>query len=158
MPNKCSEESLLKARLRYVNNKEEMKEKNRERYKNMTPEQKARRKETDRLYRLANWEKKKIQEKAWRDANIEHVLARDKAYRERNKEKINEARRKRITIERINTIYGVKLDDDLYAMYNENREIYNKVFRQLKQNKKDNITYTGVNPQLVEHFTNHIIL
>jgi hypothetical protein len=81
-----------------------------------------------------------------------------KDYYQRNKEKINEARRKRITIERINTIYGVKLDDDLYAMYDENREIYNKVFKQLKQNKKNMITYTGVNPVLVEHFTNHIIV
>jgi hypothetical protein len=81
-----------------------------------------------------------------------------KDYYQKNKDKINEARKKRITISRIETIYGVKLDDDLYAMYNENREIYNKVFKQLKQNKKNTITYTGVNPQLVDYFTNHIIV
>jgi hypothetical protein len=89
MPYKCSEETLLKAKLYREKNKEAIAKKDMERYKNMTPEQKARRKETDRKYRLANLEKKKIQEKAWRDANIDHVLARDKAYRERNKKKIN---------------------------------------------------------------------
>jgi ABC-type amino acid transport substrate-binding protein len=81
-----------------------------------------------------------------------------KDYYQKNKQKINEARRKRITIERIETNYGVKLNDELYALYDENREIYNKVFKQLKQNKKNMITYTGVNPLLIEHFTNHIIV
>ena len=79
-----------------------------------------------------------------------------KDYYQKNKQKINEARRKRITIERIETMYGVKLNDELYALYDENREIYNKVFKQLKQNKKNMITYTGVNPLLIEHFTNHL--
>jgi spermidine/putrescine-binding protein len=81
-----------------------------------------------------------------------------KDYYQKNKDKINETRRKRITIDRIETIYGVRLNDELYAMYVENREIYNKVFKQLKQNKKHMVTYTGVNPILVEHFNNHLIL
>ena len=79
-------------------------------------------------------------------------------YYQTNKEKINEARKKRITINRIETLYGVKLNDELYAMYNENREHYNKVFRQLKQNKQQSITYTNINPLLVEHFNTHIIV
>lgn len=79
-----------------------------------------------------------------------------KDYYQKNREKINEVRRKRITIDRIETIYGVKLNDELYALYDENREIYNKVFKQLKQNKKNMITYTGVNPQLVDYFSNHL--
>lgn len=79
-------------------------------------------------------------------------------YYQTNKEKINEARKKRITINRIETLYGVKLNDELYAMYNENRELYNKVFRQLKQNKQQSITYTNINPLLVEHFNTHIIV
>jgi spermidine/putrescine-binding protein len=81
-----------------------------------------------------------------------------KDYYQKNREKINEVRRKRITLDRIETIYGVRLNDELYALYDENREIYNKVFKQLKQNKKNMITYTGVNPQLVDYFSNHIIL
>lgn len=81
-----------------------------------------------------------------------------KHYYQQNKEKLNEARKKRITINRIEMLYGVKLDDDLYAMYNENRELYNKVFRQLKQNKQQTITHTNINPLLVEHFNTHIIV
>jgi hypothetical protein len=81
-----------------------------------------------------------------------------KDYYQKNKDKINETRKKRITINRIEMTYGVKLDDDLYAMYNENREIYNKVFRQLKQNKERLTVVSNVNPVLLEHFKNHIIV
>jgi len=79
-----------------------------------------------------------------------------KDYYQKNREKINEIRRKRITLDRIETNYGVKLTDELYAIYDENREIYNKVFRQLKQNKENMVSYTNINPLLVEHFNNHL--
>ena len=88
----------------------------------------------------------------------EYAKSYYREYYQNNKEKINQARKKRITIERIVMTYGVKLNDELYAMYNENREIYNKIFKQLKQNKKHNINYTDTNPHLVEYFTNHIIV
>ena len=81
-----------------------------------------------------------------------------KDYYQKNKDKINEIRKKRITLERIEMLYGVKLDDDLYAIYNENREVYNKVFRQLKQDKENMSSYTNTNPRLLEYFTNHIIV
>ena len=88
----------------------------------------------------------------------EYAKSYYREYYQNNKEKINEARKKRITINRIETMYGVKLTDELYAMYDENRELYNKVFRQLKQNKKQTITYTDTNPLLVEHFNTNIIV
>ena len=75
-----------------------------------------------------------------------------KEYYKTNKEKINEARRKRITVNRIKTLYGVELNDNLYKIFDENREVYNNLFRQLKKNKQHLITYQDVNPLLVEHF------
>ena len=81
-----------------------------------------------------------------------------KDYYQKNKEHINETRKKRITINKIEKLYNVKLTDELYAIYDENREIYNKAFKQLKQNKKNMTIYTGINPILIEHFTTHIIV
>jgi hypothetical protein len=81
-----------------------------------------------------------------------------KDYYQKHKEKINEARKKRLTINKIEKLYGVKLDDELYDIYNENRELYNKVFKQLKQNKERLTVVSNVNPILLEHFKNHIIV
>lgn len=84
MPNKCSDETLLKAKLYREKNAEVIKQKDKERYQ----KRKATRKEKDRIYRLNNLEAVNARIAKWREANKEHVLARDKAYRERNKEKI----------------------------------------------------------------------
>jgi hypothetical protein len=85
MSNKCSDETLLKAKLYRQKNAEAIKEKDKKRYQ----ERKAKLKETNRLYRLNNLEAVNARIAKWREANKEHVLVRDKAYRERNKEKIH---------------------------------------------------------------------
>ena len=85
MPNECSEETLLKAKLYREKNKEIINTKDRARYQN----RKETLKESNRLYRLNNLEAVNARIAKWREENKEHVLARDKAYRERNKEKIN---------------------------------------------------------------------
>ena len=79
-------------------------------------------------------------------------------YYKTNKEKINEARRKRITINRIKTVYGVELNDELYKIYDENREVYNNLFRQLKKNKERVANYPNTNAELLQHFNTNIIV
>ena len=81
-----------------------------------------------------------------------------KAYYQENKEKLETARKKRITLQRLKNVYGVELNDDLYKIFDENREVYNNLFRQLKKNKQHLIEYQNVNPLLVEHFNANIII
>ena len=88
----------------------------------------------------------------------EYAKSYYREYYKTNKEKINEARRKRITINRIKTVYGVELNDELYKIYDENREVYNNLFRQLKKNKERVANYPNTNAELLQHFNTNIIV
>ena len=95
----------------------------------------------------------------------EYAKSYYREYYKTNKEKINEARRKRITINRIKTVYGVELNDELYKIYDENREVYNNLFRQLKVLRSQHTAfdkrvanYPNTNAELLQHFNTNIIV
>ena len=100
MPYKDKEKEKEYRRLRYIANKDKIKE-NREANKEKINERsklyyianKDKKKEYDRLYKEANKEKMKEKRRLYNEANKDKKKEYDRLYKEANKEKMNEKRR-----------------------------------------------------------------